>query len=571
LKKMREVHYDNYLKILSYFREIGREFSERHPRHAYFVAEEGGDPDTQRLIEGFAFLTAQLHQRLDDRLPELTYTLIDALCPHYLKPIPCATVVEFESKQMRRGEHQIPQGTELTSIPIAKTPCRFSTSYVVDVQPIRLTSVMHTEATLCLKFQLLEGTQFEDLSLKSLRLHLHGAPRYALYLWLCQHLKQVKLRGDTDSQEIVLASGCVVPIGFDEPLLPYTTHAFGGPGILTEYFAFPEKFMFLDVLGLTVARELPVESEFELVFEFDTPLVRPSFVDENNIRINCTPAVNLCRSSAKPIEVDQTRREYPIIVDEPVPTHYEIYAVNSINAWEQETLKVRPYEPFYDFAHGFSPSHNRVYYQTRLNERPHPIISLTSSEKSMPSVDVAILELICTNGRLAERLRLGDIHGEVADAAYRNIGTVSGQVRIPPDELHWRLIAHLLGNSRATLTLERLKTVLNLHNFHPPNTQTGDENQRRIASIANLSIGPATRLFRGTPIHGQSIEVTLESDGFAGEGDRFLFANLLNRYISRTATINTFSQLIIRDETAGETYECPPIIEEKTFHTSFSS
>ena len=70
-----------YQDELSYLRELGREFAAAHPALAHSLAEEGADPDVERLLEGFAFLGAQIRQKLDDEFPELTHSLLEMLYP----------------------------------------------------------------------------------------------------------------------------------------------------------------------------------------------------------------------------------------------------------------------------------------------------------------------------------------------------------------------------------------------------------------------------------------------------------------------------------------------------------
>lgn len=55
-----------YQDELSYLREMGREFSQAHPDAAPYLSEAGADPDVERLLEGFAFLSGRIRQRLDD-------------------------------------------------------------------------------------------------------------------------------------------------------------------------------------------------------------------------------------------------------------------------------------------------------------------------------------------------------------------------------------------------------------------------------------------------------------------------------------------------------------------------
>ena len=49
-----------YRDELSFLRLQGREFAEAHPQLTRFLSEQSTDPDVERLLEGFAFLTGKL-------------------------------------------------------------------------------------------------------------------------------------------------------------------------------------------------------------------------------------------------------------------------------------------------------------------------------------------------------------------------------------------------------------------------------------------------------------------------------------------------------------------------------
>ena len=57
---------DYYLKELNSLRTDGVEFAKENPGLSSFLAKEGQDPDVERMLEGFAFLTGRLHQRFDE-------------------------------------------------------------------------------------------------------------------------------------------------------------------------------------------------------------------------------------------------------------------------------------------------------------------------------------------------------------------------------------------------------------------------------------------------------------------------------------------------------------------------
>ena len=98
-----------YQDELTYLRQLGQEFAAANPQVAHMLAETGTDPDVERLLEGFAFLTGRLRQRLDSELPELTHALVGLLWPHYLRPIPALSVVEFRPHASLQDVQTIPR------------------------------------------------------------------------------------------------------------------------------------------------------------------------------------------------------------------------------------------------------------------------------------------------------------------------------------------------------------------------------------------------------------------------------------------------------------------------------
>src|SRR5690606_11958779 len=61
-------------------------FCRAQPGAGALLGQSGRDPDVERLLEGFAFLTGRLRQKLDDELPELTHSLMHLLWPNYMRP-----------------------------------------------------------------------------------------------------------------------------------------------------------------------------------------------------------------------------------------------------------------------------------------------------------------------------------------------------------------------------------------------------------------------------------------------------------------------------------------------------
>jgi type VI secretion system protein ImpG len=83
---------------LSYIRDGGSEFAAKYPKVAarlHLEADKCEDPHVERLLEGFAFLAARIRKKLDDELPEITDALLNVLYPHFQRPLPSMSIVQF--------------------------------------------------------------------------------------------------------------------------------------------------------------------------------------------------------------------------------------------------------------------------------------------------------------------------------------------------------------------------------------------------------------------------------------------------------------------------------------------
>jgi len=116
-----------YQSELSALRQLGRQFSERNPALAPFLAESGQDPDVERLLEGFAFLTGRLRQKLDDELPELTHSLMHLLWPNYMRPMPAFSMLQFDPLKHSGPDVCVARGTPVESAAVNGERCRFRT------------------------------------------------------------------------------------------------------------------------------------------------------------------------------------------------------------------------------------------------------------------------------------------------------------------------------------------------------------------------------------------------------------------------------------------------------------
>src|SRR5204863_7192688 len=134
---------------LRHLREMAGEFAREYPKIAGRLAldrdakEACPDPYVERLLEGFAWLAARVHLKLDAEFPRFTQALLETIYPHYLSPVPSMAIVRFEIDPQQpalAAGVPIPRGTSLKSNlgRGEKTPCLFQTGHDVMLLPLRV-------------------------------------------------------------------------------------------------------------------------------------------------------------------------------------------------------------------------------------------------------------------------------------------------------------------------------------------------------------------------------------------------------------------------------------------------
>ena len=564
---------------LANLRELGAEFSRRHPAVAPMLSGMSTDPDTERLLEGVAFLTALLRQRLDDDFPEIVQELFQLIWPHYLRPIPATTIVDFAPKSGLKQTVRVPRGVQLASEPVDGTACLFQTCYEVDVHPLKLDRAVLEERpgvppVIRLEFSL-QGIQVGEWPAESLRLHLAGDPRLAadLYLLLCRHLKRIALVPEGKGESCILAADHLKPAGFgaSEALLPYPLHAFPGYRIIQEYFILPEKFLFLELDGLAHWQNRGEAQKFEIRFELDKlPFAAPRIRKENFCLAAC-PAINLFAHDADPVRLDHRKSDYLVRPAGSNDFNYHVYTIDRVTGYVQGTARERKYAPFEMFSP--NPEAGATFHTTIRQSPVRPAFDFYLSVayppgSGTPAPETLSIELQCTNGQLPEGLQVGDIRHPTSSTpefiGYRNIRPPTSAI-VPQlgRNLHWKLLSHLCLNYRSLASSENLKALIELYNFEENRDRPAFlANQKKINGIGKVSTHAADRLVDRVILRGREIRLEMRQDHFAGLGDLFLFGSILDHFLGLYASLNTYTQLIVKETLKGEEYRWPARIGE---------
>lgn len=616
---MSEELFPYYERELLFIRQFAQEFARLYPAAAGRLLLEqnrSADPHIERLIESFALIAGRIHHKLDDEFPELAEGLLGVLYPHYLAPIPSMAIVQFELDPARTklpDGFRIDRHSRLHSPPIQDTACKFRSAYPVTLWPIGITAAglspppfpselrppPQATAMLSLQMECQGGLKFADLSLDRLRFYLEGDSQVVagIYELIFKHALQVLFRPlDPDARQaaFTLPPGqALTPVGFerDESLLSYPRRSFSGYRLLTEFFAFPNKFWFVDLSGFKRARQAGYQRKLEVVIFLDryTSSLKQA-ITAQTFRLGCTPVINLFEQTAEPIPLTQQRYEYRVVPDVARTAGMEVYSVDAVTSVDPASGRTTEYEPFYSLRHGASAQAEPTFWHTTRKRSAREgdlgtevFLNLVDLgyHPSLPAESTLIVRTTCTNRDLPIQLhRYGNQLALVLEAAAPLAGVRC--LRLPSPSLrpalkrgaYWRLMSHLSLNHLSLTSgeegREALQEILRLYDF------SDAESKQQSAVTRNLIDGILSVTSRptvgrrtgasGVPGFCQGVEITVEFDEqkYIGTGV-LLFASVLERFLGLYVNINSFSQLVAKTKQGeGHYKKWPPRAGEQT-------
>jgi type VI secretion system protein ImpG len=605
----------HYERELAFLRQQAKGFAERYPKIAGRLQvsnEIAEDPHVERMIESFALLASRIHKRLDDDFPLFTETFLEVLYPHYLRPMPSASIAQFDLEGLQAqmsAPAAVPRGTLLQSRPVRGVHCRFRTCAPLTLLPLRIAAAGYRSAVsapagtrlpegassvLSLRIEL-QGAQmnFDALGLDTLRVYLDGeaAQVSALREALATRAVGVMLQPDE-------VGPCVGPVcvagrrqpalprlaGFDEDeaLLEIDARSHPAYRLLTEYFAFPEKFNFIDLpwpreaLQGSTRRSLTLHVLFgQLHADADQTRLLET-VTPKQFALGCVPVVNLFKQRADPVRVTHQAAAYPLPVDARRAYGYEVYSIDKVFRVQQgaQGESIVEFKPFYSLQHAEAGEGGGRYWHaqrddTMAQQSPGYETQLSivdiDFDPAAPQTDTLSVEVTATNRDLPSQLAIGHPAGDLTMEG----GSVARAIRLlrkptPTTRFErgrgalWRLISHLSINhlSLAAGGAQALREMLHLYE-----QGRSPSARRQVDGIVAVDYQPATAWLPGQPfatfVRGVEVRITLDEEAFVGSG-LAAFVEVMDRFFGLSVNANSFTRLVVLSARSGEElFKCP--------------
>ncbi len=576
----REEFLRHYATELDYLRRAGAEFAERYPKVAQRLGMSdagSSDPHTLRLIESFAFLTARLQRRIDAELPELSASLLGLMYPHFTAPIPTMAIGSFElDPALGLAEPvQVDSGAQTYARAESGEDAYFRVAHPLTLWPIDTSDIrldrnpemlnlppeaVGTSAVIRIGLEAHDAS-FHQLGVNSLRFFIHGdalAANKVLETVFTRTL-HIGVR-DERGRVRLLPPDSLQEVGFspEEGVLPTASHSLPGYRLLQEYFSFPEQFRFLDVTNLN---GLCDGSICELLFLLETP--GDIKIGQETFKLGCAPLINVFEKISDPLQLDQESAEYHLVGDSRRVRTTEIHSILEVLAAEPGSAAARRFEPYYAVRYNPGETTERTAFwhmrreQATRRDVPGTECYLSFLDESFnptsPAATTVYARCLMTNRDVAERVsvgaRLSFVDGYPVQTSM--VLTKPTPQLDPPlgGPALWRLVSHLALNQLSLSNdkegIQSLRALLKLYQ-----TTNDLRTDNEVNGIHSMETRQVVRRVGNDAWRGfcRGLEITLTFDErFYVGSSAFALAMVLNRFLSLHASVNSFTQLVIKN------------------------
>jgi type VI secretion system protein ImpG len=387
-----------------------------------------------------------------------------------------------------------------------------------------------------------------------------------LRLLLRRHVRSIRIL-TASGTTLTLPQAKVHAVGFDiaDAVLQASDTSFDAFRVLQEFLTVPEKFSFLELRDLPPAAEF-AGGVFTILFEFDRALQSLTRLLPDQIRLNCTPAVNLFETEAEPIALSRRLTEYRLMTTD--PRSISIVEILQVTGWMRgrgERVTYEKFEAFHrrrqtgrtTFFARLRPSVTRRQYEHYLSfvdDREGPVIA---------GAELAVARISCCNGTLPELLGIGDIDRVALNAPVwaraRNISPVTAFVPPQLDALRlWAIVSIMARNYYPVSHVEGLRNLLGHLNFRA--LQDRREMRRQellVQALQAVETRTLDMLVKGHPLRGRQITMAINEDDAEGIGRAFLFGEVMDHFLGLFANVNACHRFTLHCLRSNMTYRWP--------------
>jgi type VI secretion system protein ImpG len=572
-----------FLREMDYLKKSGKEFAQRYPGIASaldFGPDGSRDPHVKQLLESFAFLTARVQRNIDESLGGLTASLLETIAPALVRPLPSVSILEM---QLKPGQGKVTQGYPVKALSECYTKAtngveiRFRTCWGVRLWPLKVAKTQVIELSqlgitqgvafgsmgLAIDLIVTDDSALDSLNIGELDLYFDGdiekidaikssiLARKTPLVWISNSSGSYRKVEEADLSEPGFERG--------QSIYPVTSPSDIPFSLLKSYATYSRAFNFLRVRG--IGKPSGPGTTLRLVIALDTSATsKPA---DFQVRLGCTPVVNLFKRTSEPIDVDGSSHEFILHGDLQTARSEEVYAVNSVSRVTNSKATKHQIRPLAGLSDDNAST--EIFWVARKEMSQRTGLTGTDTfigfvnahlQPREPRERIVYADLLCSNRGFAAQLSPGaplwmdgGIKNVQAALVHTPSASYSGSLS---QERVLKYLGFLTINRQTIFSLSENVTGAGLKEFL--NMVIGDNpvfssQVRGILSVkGEMGVQPivAERMRYGL-CSGINISIDVDRRAFAG-GSLLVFGSVLSHVLAHFVNVNSFVRLEINSE-----------------------
>ncbi len=536
-----------YLEELRKLHTDARYFAAEHPSSARALAnpDEHG-AELRQLLQGVAYLTATLQQRVLAESSRLLSQQVEALSPACARGFPAMTVLEFRHRNSAATRPiQVATGTEVAATHGPHQSCRFQTTRAIEVPAIaRLRSSTSSVPGHPPQTNIVFELPDECVTFDSIEFFIAGPYRTAalLFVHILRNTSRIDYILDGEIALSTSAHGNLVipswePLDFDLGDYPEAT------ALLQQYTVLPESFLFFELKHLQRIAKAGPGRVLEIRLNHSAPFPPQCSQLRDVVRVGCVPAINLFREFGEPITLIDNCHEYFLRPTQQQQAKYRLFGIRSVSVSSSSHRRKLDLSPC--LRPPTQPLEHPVgrYMTLRVPGSDNVILQIEPTPQ-INAGDVVSSEIVCQSlPQDIEHLREGDVQHHTRSTppalTASNVCRVGHGLRSRAhEEMSWDAYGWLGQRTAARPSLLWLQQTLRL--FLPAHPRA----EALSSAIRDLRTQVKDIVYQGQLARTLECEIRLSAEHLAGRGDIWIYTKLIYYILQDWAPLDTPVQLL---------------------------
>ena len=484
-----------YREEISFLREEGKNFASEYPEIAQKIDINNNimsaDPQTERMIESFAFMVAGLRSKIECNTNNISRYISEALYPGLNDVFPSCSIIQFKQNTNTNiiNTFRFKRNTKLRVSIDENYEYIISTVYPINIYPIQINKTyINDSLQLNIEISSIQSSNIEEMKIDNLLFYINNKVlEKSLELYnLLFHKDNINIYILVNNKLYNVPNNCIKLCGFgeDETIVPVPKFFNYSFQMIRDLILYPQKFLFFKIINLDkifTSNNISNINKFTVVFQLDKKIE----VDNNCILINAVPAVNLFPCTTEAFRMDGTKNYYKLTPSHPYKNNLEIHSIHSMYLINKNNGEEQEIQKYFNICESNINETSDLYwlhYYNINNKEDEKYISIidTNINPNKEYLDIVYAKTLCINKISSKYISLSSNIDLIQTENNNNktntdIRNIARFITEPSESIHnniinndnWKLLQYLAFNkiskSNYTNIKNYLKNIVNLY------------------------------------------------------------------------------------------------------------